>query len=145
MLLLLSPSTFDQHDAQLAHRGLDVSLLHVLAEHPDDLREAPLLRGVWTSSFKARWACVFLRWSTRTRTPDRTERQCILVLFLRLAAKAGDEVVLLLCAGRRRDLQTLGRSVTSARRLGGVLGCRLVKRTRNSGKRSATSATTSAK
>ena len=46
-VLRASPAVaFDQHDAQLAHLGLDVPLLHVLAEHLDDLREAKLLRGV---------------------------------------------------------------------------------------------------
>ena len=101
-------------------------------------------------SFKARWACVFLRWSTRTRTPVVLhylhERQCVPVLFLRVAAEAGVEVVLPLCAGRFRDLQTLGRSMTNARSLGGKsVGCGLVKRTRNSRKRSETAATRSAK
>ena len=68
------------------------------------------------------------------------------VLFLRLATEAGDEVVPPICAGRCKDLQTLGRSVTSARRLGGKsLGCGLVKRTRNSRERSETAPTRSAK
>ena len=46
-VLRASPAVeFNQHDAQLALFGLDVPLLHLLAKHLDDLREAPLLRGV---------------------------------------------------------------------------------------------------
>ena len=46
-VLRASPAVeFNQHDAQLALLGLDVPLLHLLAKHLDDLREAPLLRGV---------------------------------------------------------------------------------------------------
>ena len=46
-VLRASPAVeFNQHDAQLALLGLDVPLLHLLAKHLDDLREAPLLRCV---------------------------------------------------------------------------------------------------
>ena len=36
----------NQREAQLALLGLDVPLLHLLAKHLDELREAQLLRGV---------------------------------------------------------------------------------------------------